>query len=230
MPVIRRIVSSMEQTADFIRDCLVPSLLKSVEYDDTNKMITLTDNDNDVVLTVKERASSEVGYFRAYRSETNYYGFTLNLFPATTGSTTQAIGCENGCIIVGSIVDSSGYGKPFALLIAKTNNDKIAFIFPLPETASQSSMLYTNLDHIAFGDDTTFVSKTSFTPETGRQTILNVFGTNPKLTESSVTPKAFYISCDTGYSSALETFTLNGEEFITNGYWAISTKVDVVGD
>ncbi|MBO4734832.1 MAG: hypothetical protein J5614_00410 [Paludibacteraceae bacterium] len=226
MPVIRRDISTLEQTANFIRDCLVPSLLKSVEYDDTAKLLTATDNHDHVVLKIKERVDQTAGYFRAYRSETNYFGFQINLFPNTSSSVMQAIGCENGCIFKGYITDGSGYGKPLALLIAETNNNEIAFIFPMPDSASASSMYYTSLHHIAFGDDTTFISTLSFSYETGRQTILNVFGTNPKLTESSITPKAFYISCDTGILVALKTFTLNGEEFITNGYWAISTKVD----
>ncbi len=226
MPVIRRDISTLGQTANFIRDCLVPSLLKSVEYDDTDKMLTATDNHDHVVLKIKERTGQTAGYFRAYRSETNYFGFQINQFPNTSSTTLQAIGCENGCMFKGYITDGSGYGKVFALLIAETNNNEIATIFPQPDTASEATMLYTALNHIAFGDDTTFTSTLSFTPETGRQTILNVFGTNPKLTESSITPKAFYISCDTGYLKVMKTFTLNGEEFITNGYWAISTKVD----
>ena len=227
MPVILRNVKTLKQMANFLQDCLVPSLLKSVEYTDTpDKTLVLTDNDDNVVLRILSKSG---GYFRIYTSETSYYGFNGNAFPLETDTSTglrQMIGCENGCIYHGVATDPSGYSRPFSFLLAKTNNGRIAVIVNNFGTGSDTSSQYENVNHIAFGDDTTFTSRTTFTPETGRQTMLNPFGTNPKLTESSVTPKAFYISRDTAYTLAMRTFTLNDEEFITNGYWAISTKVD----
>lgn len=227
MPVILRNVNTLAQMANFLRDCLVPSLLKSVEYTATgDKTLVLTDNDDNVVLRILSKTQ---GYFRVYTSETDYFGLNGNAFPLEAENNIglkQMIGCENGCMYHGAGTDGSGYVRAFSFLLAKTNNGRVAVIVNNFGSGTDVSSQYENVNHIAFGDDTTFTSRTTFTPETGRQTMLNPFGTNPKLTESSVTPKAFYISRDTAYTLAMRTFTLNGEEFITNGYWAISTKVD----
>ena len=121
-----------------------------------------------------------------------------------------------------AVVSSTGYGRYMSALFTKTNNDKVAVIFSAENKSTAIAALIEALNHVAFGDSETIATTTTFTPEAGHQTSLTAWKTNPDPGVASYTPKAFYLDMHSGYSSGFGKFILNGEEYITNGYWAIS--------
>jgi hypothetical protein len=146
----------------------------------------------------------------------------LNKIPNPGGPTIEIIGCDNGFMFSCQVVASNGYSRYFSALFAKTNNDKVAVIFSGDNKASATGALIEGLIHVAFGDSATIATTTTFTPEAGQQTSLTAWKTNSNPGTVSYTPKAFYLDMHSGYDSGMGKFILNGEEYITNGYWAIS--------
>lgn len=224
MAISRADIPDFPSLATWLTSVLVPGVCKSVEYDSESAVITITDNDDNVVAEFSNNSNGK--YFRAYRGESNYIqgSFTASNLIPYTGKEFNAIGCDNGCIVY--VECGSGYTRQnFAFLIAKTNNNKVAFIFPNPG-GSNPAWYNTALNHVAWGDSTSKASTTSFPVEEAQQTIPHVFGTNADIGTTSVTPKAFYLPQHDNYGDGDRTgfgkFILNGEEYITNGYWAIS--------
>lgn len=159
-------------------------------------------------------------YFRAYRGSSNYIAAS-----ASSGlfSTTDIIMCDNGIILDTSY--SYNIDRELGVLIAKTNNNKIACVFSCGGTVSTvSGYLYTQLQHVAFGDSETIATTTTFTPESGQQTNFCTFCTNADITDVSYTPKAFYLPMHSAYNSGIGKFLSGGKVYITNGYWAIDTE------
>lgn len=164
--------------------------------------------------------------------------FTANDFTAyrrngdnsiTTGGgnsyfgTTSIIMCDNGIIL-----DTSyryNVSRKFGVLIAKTNNNKIACVFSYGGTETKDdNYLYHQIQHVALGDSTTMSTTTTFTPESGQQTNFCTFCTNSDITDVSYTPKAFYLPMHSAYNSGIGKFLSGGKVYITNGYWAIDTE------
>lgn len=135
-------------------------------------------------------------------------------------STTSIIMCDNGIIL-----DSSYYWnftRKFGALIAKTNTDKIACVFSYGGTDTQSdNYLYKKLQHVALGDSTTISTTTTFTPESGNQTVITPFITNADVGGKSYTPSAGYMPAHSNYGSGLNKFLFGADMYITNGYWCI---------
>lgn len=220
MGITRAQVTSVEALAAWMQTNMAPNIFKAVAYD--NGVLTATDADDNVVLEI---AGNAVGtpYFRAYRSSENYIGFNLRNFPNPGNSTIDIIGCDNGMILKCSVVDTQGYGRSFALLCAKTNNDKPAIVFPSP-SSNDTAAVTASLNHVAFGDSATIATTTTFTPESGQQTIMCAFGTNADITDVSYTPKAFYMPIHSAYNQGIGKFLCGGKVYITNGYWCIDTE------
>lgn len=221
MSIVRAQVASLSELATWMQANAVPNIFKSVTYE--NNVLTATDDEDNTVLTIHAGTGSvNQGYFRAYRAESNYIGFTLSTFPM---STIQIIGCDNGFIIGCTI--KIGYGDVnFAVLFAKTNNDKVAIIFPSSPNATSPQQYTTALNHVAFGDSATMNTTTTFTPETAQQTTLCPFGTNADVGTASYTTDAYYMPMGQNYNSGLAQFSIGNDHFITNGYWAIRTGGD----
>lgn len=226
MGIARAQVSSLSELATWMQANAVPSIFKSVTYSDS--VLTATDDEDNTVLTIHAGTGSvNQGYFRAYRAESNYLGFALSSFPTVSGggSSIQIIGCDNGFIIGCTI--KIGYGDVnFAAVFTKTNNDKPAIIFPSSPNDTSPQQYTTALNHVAFGDSATIASTTTFTPESGQQTIMCTFGTNADITDVSYTPKAFYMPIHSAYNSGIGKFLCGGKVYITNGYWCIDTEED----
>lgn len=160
---------------------------------------------------------SETG-FVAYRANGNY---PINLQAGGEFFlTTNIIMCDNGIIMQSSY---SYYGSRLAgILITKTNNNKLAFIFSYgDQTSSTENYLYTKLQHVALGDNTTMSTTTTFTPEAGQQTCLVPFATNANIGDTSYTPDAFYILINPNYAMGMGKFIMGADTYISNGYWAI---------
>lgn len=218
MAITRAQVASIEALASWMQENAVPNIFKSVTYADS--VLTATDADDNVVLEIKCVTSSS--FFRAYRASGNYIGYNLKQIPRPSNPTIEIIGCDNGFMFSCAVVSSDEYARYMSALFTKTNNDKVAVIFSAENKSTATAALTEALIHVAFGDSATKATTTTFTPEAGQQTSLTAWKTNPDPGTVSYTPKAFYLDMHSGYSSGIGKFVLNGEEYITNGYWAIS--------
>ena len=199
----------------------VPNIFKSVTY--SNSILTATDADDAVVLSIKG-AQNGSDYLRAYRAENNYLEIAFAEFP-NHNNKIEVIGCDNGFIIDCIVFYTSNYYTwKFCALFTKTNNEKVAIIFPSTLSATASSSYTTALNHVAFGDNATTSTTTTFTPESCNQTNFCTFMTNADITDVSFTPKAFYLSAHSAYNSGIGKFLSGGKVYITNGYWAIDTE------
>lgn len=134
--------------------------------------------------------------------------------------TTSIIMCDNGIILDTSY--NYNITRKFGALITKTNNGKVACIFSYGGTTSTSdNALYTQLQHVALGDSPTMSTTTTFTPESGNQTVITPFITNADVGGKSYTPSAGYMPAHSNYGSGLNKFLLGADMYITNGYWCI---------
>lgn len=158
--------------------------------------------------------------FTAYRTN------GANSIVADTGSmfnTTDIIMCDNGIIL--DTAYNYNISRKFGILITKTNNGKIACIFSYGGTETlDENYCYHLIQHVAIGDSTSLASTTTFTPESGQQTIMTTFATNADITQVSYTPKAFYMPMHSAYNQGIGKFLCGGKVYITNGYWCIDTE------
>lgn len=190
----------------------------SVTY--SNSELTATDTDGNTVFSMGNYISSYLG-LRAYRASADY----ITSGAMTNVTTIDVIMCDNG-IIIDFYYNWNG-DRRFGLLITKTNNDKLAVIFSTgADDTTTTNYLCKQLNHVAYGDSTTMSTTTTFTPESGQQTIMCAFGTNADITDVSYTPKAFYMPIHSSYSSGIGKFLCGGKVYITNGYWCIDTEED----
>lgn len=214
MSITRTQVTSNAELAAWMQENAVPNIFKSVSYDSSSQTITATDDSDNLVL------SFDTGNFKAYRAENNAiefssggYGIINNGYPA------QIIGCDNGFMLV------TRYGvngaNRFAALFAKTNNGEPAIIFNRYGSATDNQVFYNGVKHVAFGDSPTMSTTTTFTPESGNQTVITPFITNADVGGKSYTPSAGYMPAHSNYGSGLNKFLLGADMYITNGYWCI---------
>lgn len=210
MAVTRAQVSGIEALATWL-NANATDFFSSVTY--TNGGLHAFDTDGNEVFS----ASSSV--FTAYRTSgangISATGITSGLF-----GTTNIIMCDNGIIL--DTTYTRNVTRGFGVLIAKTNNDKLAAIFSYGDTVSTTeNYLYKQIQHVALGDNTTSATTTTITPEAANQTVLVPFATNADLTDVSYCPNAFYMPTGQYYSMGLGRFELAESTYITNGYWAI---------
>lgn len=217
MGITRATVATVEALATWMQENAVPNIFKSVTYE--NSLITATDEDDNVVLAIKD---GYAGYFRAFRGENNYFSIWMQYIVARN-TASDIIGCDNGFMLTGKIEDSSLNQKDFAFLCAKTNNDKVAIVYP-SSYQTGNARYTTALQHVAFGDSATIATTTTFIPESAQQTIMCGFGTNADITDVSYTPKAFYMPMHSAYNQGIGKFLCGGKVYITNGYWCIDTE------
>lgn len=221
MAITRVQVTTLEQFAAWMQQNSVPSLFKAVEYDSGTDTASATDADDNVVLEIKNGSD---GYLRAYRGENNYLEIALVQFPATNAEENKrinVIGCENGFIVDMRVANSRGTGLAFAFLISKTNNGKVAIVWPSDANYTENQQYKNALQHVAFGDSATIATTTTINPEAGQQTSLVCFKTNADIGDISYTPNAYYMDFCQNYTSGIGKFVMSGRTFITNGYWCI---------
>ena len=221
MAIVRTNVTSLADFVAWMQENAVPKIFKSVTYDSSTNTVTATDSYDNVVLEI---VSDSGGHFRAYRSDESYLEIGLNEFPSTNAEKSrvmQIIGCDNGFIVDMKIKTSSFYAIPFAFLISKTNNGKVAVVWPSEVNYTENQQYKNALQHVAYGDNTTLATTTTFTPEAGQQTSLVCFKTNADIGDISYTPNAYYMDFCQNYTSGIGKFVMSGRTFITNGYWCI---------
>lgn len=218
MSIVRAQVSNISELAAWMQSNAVPNIFKSVTYEGST--MTATDADDNVVLEIQVYRG---GYFRAFRGENNYFSIGME-YIVKRDSTSDIIGCDNGFMLTGQVEDSNSYARDFAFLCAKTNNGKVAIVYP--STYQTGTARYTTaLQHVAFGDSATMSTTTTFTPEAGQQTSLVPFSTNADVGYVSYTPNAFWIAMSQNYNIGIGKFRMGGDTFITNGYWAVRDNV-----
>ena len=223
MAIVRASLTSPSALASWMQTNAVPNIFKSVTFADNT--ITATDDDDNKVLEIKAFTDRGNGYLRAYRASNSYIAFdTLDRMP-DTNSTIEVIGCDNGFIVSTLVGDEGTYSWTYyrlAILVSRTNNNKVAVVFTTGASDTAIGQVMThNIKHVAFGDSTTIATQTNYAAESAAQTVLTPFATNANIGDVSFTPDAFYMPMHSAYSAGIGKFSLGSDIFITNGYWAI---------
>lgn len=223
MAITRASLKSPSALASWMQTNAVPNIFKSVTFADNT--ITATDDDDNKVLEIKAFTERGSGYLRAYRASNSYVSFdTLDTMP-DVDNTIEVIGCDNGFIISTIVSDEGTYSwndYHLAILVTRTNNNKVAVIFTTGESDTAIGQVMThNIRHVAFGDSTTITTQTNYAAESAAQSVLTPFATNANIGDVSFTPDAFYMPMHSAYSASLGKFSLGSDIYITNGYWCI---------
>lgn len=216
MAITRVHVSGLSELATWLNENAT-SFFSRVETDGTN-VWSAWDNEGNKVLQFS------ASFVIAFRSDGSAAVSTGDRISSIGSEGADIIACNNGIIINTSCFHSDGAGQTmgFGILITKTNNDKVAIIFSCGETPMRNTnYLYLELRHVALGDNTSSSTTTTFTPESASQTVLIPFITNANFGDVSYTPDAFYMPAHSAYSAGIGKFSLGGDIFITNGYWAV---------
>lgn len=170
-------------------------------------VITCKDDDN-TLLTIDHSASSVA--FTVYASDSVYKSINI------TNSPKPSYGCK---CTNGIMLDFLASASHYMILAAKTNNNKTAVII-----SSTSGSGYENPSKtyycVANGDDGPLATD-AFSPRSKNQTQIVTFTTNNAANTISYTPNAGYLSVAQYYSMGLGTLTINGDNYLTNGYWVI---------
>lgn len=213
MAIFREKLADRAALASWLQENTMPSLFKSVTYE--NNVIECYDDNDNLVLKIDNN-----GGIYAYRAENN----AITMIPDYTGigaNEIDLIACDNGFIIE-NLYYTAQTGK-IILMVSKTNNGVPAVIFSYLYN-NKTVPYYTSIKHVAFGDNATLATNTTFTPESGQQTNFCTFCTNADIEDVSYTPKAFYLPMHSAYNSGIGKFLSGGKVYITNGYWAIDTE------
>lgn len=210
MASVRARVTGVENLAAWLNENAT-HLLQKVEKDASEDVWHGYDLDGKKIFYLKS------GEFAAYRTDggDEIKSTLIGMFIGTN----DIAMCDNG-IIVSADFPNQGYGtRYFSVLISKTNNGRLACVFSTGSSAT--TILYTNVQHVAIGDSTTMSTTTTFTPEAGQQTCLVPFATNANIGDTSYTQDAFYISMSPNYAMGIGKFMMGADTYISNGYWAI---------
>lgn len=212
MAITRAQVTGFQALASWLSENAT-ALFGSVTY--TSNNVIATDKDGNTAFALMYNDNYPL--IRAYRSASSY--IDSEYIVGAFNSTFNLIMCDNGIIIdFGYYFNGNCKG---AILIAKTNNDKLAIIFSRGGSGVTTDYVYKQLKHVALGDNTTLASTTTFTPESAAQTVLTPFATNANIGDVSYTPDAFYMPMHSAYSAGIGKFSLGSDIYITNGYWCI---------
>lgn len=212
MAIIRAQVTGFQELASWLSENAT-ALFGSVTY--ANSKITATDKDGNTAFEFIYNDNYPI--IRAYRSASSYVD--SDYVVGANNSTFNLIMCDNG-IIIDFTYYFNGNCKG-GILISKTNNDKLAIVFTRGGSGVTTDYVYKQLKHVALGDSTTLASTTTFTPESAAQTVLTPFATNANIGDVSYTPDAFYMPMHSAYIAGMGKFSLGGDTYITNGYWAV---------
>lgn len=209
MAITRASLADRAALAAWLQENAVPEYFASVTY--TDSKIQGFDEDGNKLLEI-----TSTGGIYAYSSANSYLSWTSD-YTLIGLSKISLIACDNGILFENMYNGSNG---KIMVCITKTNNDKTAIVFSANST-SKVSGYYTDIRHVAWGDNETVTSTTTFTPENGMQTVLVPFVTNADIESVSYTPDAFWISMNFNYNMGIGKFRMGGDMFISNGYWAV---------
>lgn len=185
---------------------LVPNYFESIII--SSGVINCYDADGHTVLTIGPWSSDN--FVKVYYDTENYSYFSNNIGMT---SVTYASSCSHGCLLS---FGNSGSGH-MEILITKTNNNITSIVVSKGSTGLDLNSMYC----IAWGDVQP-ISSLSVTPiKTAQQTQIVPFVSNAPYGTISYTPDAFYIPVGQYYNMGIGQMTLNGNIYLTNGYWAI---------
>ena len=210
MGIYRANLNRLSDLADWLTDNGIATKL-GVTAVYANSTLTITDGQSHTLAEITANTIKAYEAAGSYSQETH----SLSYFNGTI----SAIGCDNGFMI-----EATASNARATLLAAKTNNEKVAFVFRIPGTTTIADAYRNAVKHVAWGDSTTNKTTTTFTPESGQQTIMTTFATNADITQVSYTPKAFYMPMHSAYNQGIGKFLCGGKVYITNGYWCIDTE------
>ena len=166
--------------------------------------VTMKDSDGNTIATIETGLT-----FRAYINAST--SASVSYF--NNGYVLYGYKCTSGVLLF--VTGTSGYQAH--ILISKTNNNKVAFVFSSQHSSSESS--YTKYYCAAWGDDDT--STFTFTGKASEQSLMCPFCTNAIMGETSYTPNAFWMPFGQYYNMGYGELTMNGVTYLTNGYWCI---------
>lgn len=202
---------------------MVPEYFASVAYSEASNAITIKDADDNIIFVIRY-LSYPIGYeLTAYCK--NGGSFTSTCATSTSakvGNIQRAYLCNNGALIGITHGGGAAYG---AILIAKTNNNETAFVFTYATSGNWGNLTSFSKSAcaVAFSDDEPIPSF-SFYSNNRSQTLLVPFFTNPEIGKVSWTPNAGFLEAGQYYSMGYGTLTLDGVNYLTNGYWAIKDE------
>ncbi len=170
--------------------------------------ITCKDTDNNTLLTITKDAS----YTWSFAVNVGEHTFTKQY--ENTGFN-YGYNCNNGAFLV---LNYNSQDNKYSIVLSKTNTNHVAII--IPDSYDNRNKLYC----LAYSD-TWPISYYTIAPSVSEQTVLSPFITNAATGTSSYTPKAFYIPYGEYVGRGYAKFIMNGTDYVTDGYFAISDAV-----
>lgn len=170
--------------------------------------IVCKDSNNTTLLTITKDAS----YTWSFAVNVGEHTFTKQY---TDTGLNYGYNCNNGAFLV---LNYNAQENKYSVVLSKTNNAKVAIV--LPDSYASRNRLYS----LAYSD-TWPVSYYDIAPSVAEQTVLSPFITNAATGTSSYTPKAFYIPYGEYVGRGYAKFVMNGADYVTDGYFAISDVV-----
>lgn len=164
----------------------------------SNTVLTITNYVDNLTLTFTVNVGNNT-FTKTYTNTGLNYGYN----------------CSNGAFLV---LNYGSMDNKYSIVLSKTNNDKVAVV--LPDSYSDRNRLY-SLSY----SDTWPVNYYDVSPSVSEQTVLCPFITNAATGTSSYTPKAFYIPYGEYVGRGYAKFNMNGTDYVTDGYFAISDAV-----
>lgn len=198
---------------------LVPEYFASVTYDSENKVITVKDADDNVLLKLDFNSNGSSFGVYAYVDETNYIKNTVY----------SSFMCEYGYITKkGAMIDLKASSTSFIkgiLLITKTNNGKTAFVFNTNMTNSSTETNMRSVYSVTWGDALP-VNVISITYNTFSQIVITSFPTNNAYGTTSYTPDAGFMTFSQSFiaKGSYGSIIIDGVTYLTNGYWALKDE------
>lgn len=197
--------NDMSLLAEWMQSHLIPNFFDDIEYDNVGFTITCK-YDGNTLLTISKTSATGTHTITAYKSVTVSDNITN-----VASRVSYACNCENGALI---LFDTSG-----GILITKTNQDKVAFVFS-SNVNNPNSWRQAGIKRVAWGD-TTLNTTFGFTPINSNQVHMVSFTTYCPYGETSFTPYAFWLlESDSRYDTPMKCI-INGKQYLSNGYWAI---------
>ena len=185
---------------------LVPTYFGSVVATSSTN-IECYDSDGNTILIIHPATGNAI---TVYASETTSISLSNS---EAINKITYAAACSHGCLLT----FASGSNGRMEVLITKSNNNITTIVFRKGLDGGQLSGFYC----VAWGDIDP-ISYLSVTPiTTAQQTQIVPFVSNAPYGTISYTPDAFYIPVGQYYNMGIGQMTLNGNIYLTNGYWAI---------
>ena len=199
--------TSLEPLAVWLAGHAVPQFFAEVTYE--NAQAICRDSIGNEMLSLKLQNGLQV-------KVTRIDGSSASITYGTVDTIAIACACSTGILL--RFLLSSAPSFIYDLAIVKNNHDRTAFIFGSAEGSAQNRLTL-NLRRIAY-DDTSTVTGFTFSPLAADQTQLVPFCTDAALGTTSYTPDAFYMPVGQYFGMGLGKFTANGDDYLSNGYWA----------